>query len=148
MILHTLKNLKKYSTSYHHLEEAIQYLEAHPDFSLLKEGKNEVSENVYIVKVVGEKKSDFEGVLEVHKEWIDIHIPLSDDEIIVYKALEDCKTIEKEYDTDNDYMLYREDDLAQLVLPMGYFCIIDTSMCHMAMLGEGKLEKLIVKFRK
>jgi hypothetical protein len=34
------------------------------------------------------------------------------------------------------------------VLPIQYFCIIDTTMTHMAMLGEGSIEKLVIKIRK
>jgi len=146
MIVNSLKNIKLYQDTYPNLQEAAEYISKN-DFSKLVEGKNEVSDNFYIVKIIGDKKSDFEGTIEVHKAWIDIHIPLTDDEIIVYKSLDNSSNIEKEYDPENDYMLYNEEDLAQLILPLGYFCIIDTSMCHMAMLGEGKLEKLVMKIR-
>ena len=147
MIINTLQNLELYSNTFANLKLAVSYLKS-SDLCQLQEGKNEISEDFYIVKNIGEKKSDFNGILEVHRDWIDIHIPLTDDEIIVYKALSDCSVIEKEYDKENDYMLYQEDDLAQVVVPKGYFCVIDTSMCHMAMLGEGRLEKLIMKIRK
>jgi biofilm protein TabA len=147
MIINTLSNLNLYSGAYQHLDEAIKFL-AKKDFSSLKEGKNEFSDNFYIVKNIGNKKSDFDGILEVHKDWVDIHIPLTDDEIIVFKSLDECANIVKEYDPVNDYMLYRAEDLAQVVIPVGYCCIIDTTMCHMAMLGEGSIEKLVVKFRK
>ena len=147
MIVNSLKNISIYTSVYPHLKEAVDFIQ-NTGFDNLVSGKNDVSDNVYIMKNQGEKKSDFEGVIEVHKEWIDIHIPLTDDEIIVFKALSECSVIEKEYDLENDYMLYREDDLAQVVIPQGYACIIDTTMCHMAMLGEGPLEKLIIKFRK
>jgi YhcH/YjgK/YiaL family protein len=147
MIIHSLKNIEQYRRSCAHMGEAIDYI-TKTGFEGLKEGKNEVSDNVYIVKIIGDKKSDFEGTIEVHNDWIDIHIPLTDDEIIVYKSRSECTNVEKEYDADNDYMLYNEEDLAQYVLPIGYFSIIDTEMCHMAMLGEGPLEKLVVKVRK
>lgn len=147
MIIHSLKNIEQFRNTYKHMGEAIDFI-SKKGFAGLKEGKNEVSDNVYIVKIIGDKKSDFEGTIEVHNDWIDIHIPLTDDEIIVYKSRSECTSVEKEYDADNDYMLYNEEDLAQLVLPVGYFSIIDTEMCHMAMLGEGPLEKLVVKVRK
>ncbi len=84
MIINTLDNLNIYSNVYTHLNEAVKYV-VNMNPSLLTEGKNEVSENFYIVKIIGEKKADFDGVLEVHKNWIDIHIPLTDDEIIPIK---------------------------------------------------------------
>jgi biofilm protein TabA len=147
MIINTLKNLSLYSKVYSHLPEAVSYLKD-SDVSKLIEGKNEISDNSYIVKIVGDKKSDFEGVLEVHKEWIDIHIPLTDDEIVAFKEISECQTQEKDYDIENDYALYRESDISQVTLSKGYFAIIDTTMAHMAMLGEGKIEKLVVKIRK
>ncbi len=147
MIIHSLKNIEHFRNAYKHLGEAIDFIVKN-GFAGLKEGKNEVSENVYVVKIIGDKKSDFEGIVEVHNDWIDIHIPLTDDEIIVYKSRSECSNVEKKYDADNDYMLYSEEDLAQYVLPVGYFSIIDTEMCHMAMLGEGVLEKLVMKVRK
>lgn len=147
MIINSLQNIALYTPAYTHLQEFIDYYTKHK-FDLLVTGKNEISENLYIVKNFGDKKSDFEGTLEVHREWVDIHIPLTDDEIIAFKALVDCELIEKEYDAENDYMLYNESDISQVTLAKGYFAIIDTTMAHMAMLGEGSMTKLIVKLRK
>lgn len=147
MIINALKNISLYKDVYKHLPEAIAFLKKN-DFSELVEGKNEFSDNFYIVKINGEKNPNFEGVLEVHKEWIDIHIPLNTNDIIAYKELSFCRNIEKEYNEENDYMLYREQDSCIAVLPIQYFCIIDTTMTHMAMLGEGSIEKLVIKIRK
>jgi YhcH/YjgK/YiaL family protein len=147
MIINALKNISLYKDVYKHLPEAIAFLQKN-DFSELVEGKNEFSDNFYIVKIKGEKNPNFEGVLEVHKEWIDIHIPLNTNDIIAYKELSYCRNIEKEYNEENDYMLYREQDSCIAVLPIQYFCIIDTTMTHMAMLGEGIIEKLVIKIRK
>jgi YhcH/YjgK/YiaL family protein len=147
MIINALKNISLYKDVYKHLPEAIAFLQKN-DFSELEEGKNEFNDNFYVVKIKGEKNPNFEGVLEVHKEWIDIHIPLNTNDIIAYKELSFCRNIEKEYNEENDYMLYREQDSCIAVLPIQYFCIIDTTMTHMAMLGEGCIEKLVIKIRK
>lgn len=147
MIINALKNISLYKDVYTHLPEAIDFLQKN-DFSELVEGKNDFNDNFYIVKIKGEKNPNFEGILEVHKEWIDIHIPLNTNDIIAYKELSFCRNIEKEYNEENDYMLYREQDSCIAVLPIQYFCIIDTTMTHMAMLGEGSIEKLVIKIRK
>lgn len=147
MIINTLENLGIYSKVYPHLEEILDYL-MKQDFSNLKEGKNEFSENAYIVKIIAEKNSEFKGILEVHKEWIDIHIPLTTHDEIAYKEITSCHHLEKEYDVENDYALYNEPVNKILELEKNYFCIIDTTMAHMAMLGEGSIEKLVVKIRK
>ena len=54
----------------------------------------------------------------------------------------------KEYDSENDYALYDEEDISQLTLAKGYFAIIDPTVAHMAMLGEGSMSKLVFKIRK
>ncbi len=146
MIINSLKNITIYTSTYPHLKEAVDFIQ-NIGFDKLVSGKNEVSDNVYIMKNVGEKKSDFEGVLEVHRDWIDIHIPLTDDEIIAFKEISECKNLSKEYDSENDYALYDEEDISQVTLAKGYFAIIDTTMAHMAMLGEGSLAKLVFKIR-
>ena len=146
MIINLIKNFSNYKSVYPHLQEAIDYVQRN-EFHLLVEGKNEFSDNFYVVKMIGDKKSDFQGVLEVHREWIDVHIPWTDDEIIAFKEISECHNLEKEYDPENDYALYKESDISQLTLSKGYFCIIDTTICHMAMLGEGNIEKLVFKIR-
>lgn len=146
MIVNSLKNISIYTSVYPHLKEAVDFIQ-NIGFDKLVTGQNEVSDNFYIMKNVGEKKSDFEGVLEVHKEWIDIHIPLTDDEIIAFKEISECKNLTKEYDPKNDYALYDEEDISQVTLAKGYFAIIDTTMSHMAMLGEGSMAKLVFKIR-
>lgn len=147
MIINSLKNISIYTSTYAHLKEAVDFIQ-NTGFDKLVTGKNEVSDNLYIMKNVGEKKSDFHGVLEVHKDWIDIHIPLTDDEIIAFKEVSECKHLTKEYDAENDYALYEEEDISQVTLAKGYFAIIDTTIAHMAMLGEGSMAKLVFKVRK
>jgi biofilm protein TabA len=147
MIVNSLKNISIYTSVYRHLKEAVDFIQ-NTGFDKLVSGKNDVSDNVYIMKNQGEKKSDFEGVLEVHREWIDIHIPLTDDEIIAFKEISECKNLTKEYDSENDYALYDEEDISQLTLAKGYFAIIDPTIAHMAMLGEGSMAKLVFKIRK
>lgn len=146
MIINSLKNISIYTNLYPNLKEAVDFIQ-NVGFEKLVTGKNEVSDNFYIVKNIGEKKSDFKGVLEVHKEWIDIHIPLTDDEIIAFKEISECEFLEKEYDVENDYALYDENDISQVTLAKGNFAIIDPTIAHMAMLGEGSMAKLIMKVR-
>jgi YhcH/YjgK/YiaL family protein len=147
MIINSLKNISIYTSVYPHLKEAVNFIQ-NIGFDNLVSGKNDVSDNVFIMKNQGEKKSDFTGILEVHREWIDIHIPLTDDEIIAFKEISECKNLIKEYDSENDYALYDEEDISQLTLAKGYFAIIDPTVAHMAMLGEGSMSKLVFKIRK
>jgi biofilm protein TabA len=146
MIINSLKNISIYTSLYPNLKEAVDYI-TNVGFEKLVTGKNEVSDTFYIMKNQGEKKSDFAGVLEVHREWIDIHIPLTDDEIIAFKELSECEFLEKEYDAENDYALYDENDINQVTLAKGYFAIIDPTIAHMAMLGEGSMAKLVMKVK-
>ncbi|MCU0328772.1 MAG: YhcH/YjgK/YiaL family protein [Chitinophagales bacterium] len=147
MIINHLDHLKLYAATYPRLLEVDKMLQTQDILSLI-EGKNPYSDDIYTVFINGVKNPNFEGILEVHREWIDIHIPLDAQDIIATKPLALCQNEHKAYDLDNDYMLYREEDSCLSVIPIKSFALIDTDMCHMAMLGEGNIKKLVIKFKK
>lgn len=147
MIISTIEDVKQYVALYPNLSGAIDHLNIEK-LSALDEGKHEISSTVSIVKIIGEKKAEFDGILEVHDVWIDIHVPLTDDEIILFKPRKECEVMEKVYQEENDYMLYKEEDVSQLTLGQHMACIIDTNMCHMAMMGEGPISKVVFKIKK
>jgi YhcH/YjgK/YiaL family protein len=146
MIINSLENLYLYKNAYRNLHEAIDYIKSMNPESL-SEGKNDISDSLYVVKIKSEKNPDFKGIVEVHREWIDIHIPLTTNDTIAYSAIQHCDQLEKEYHEENDYALYMQPETSLVDIPMHYFCIIDPSIAHMAMLGHGSIEKLVFKVK-
>lgn len=86
-------------------------------------------------------------VLEVHHQYIDIHILLEGEETIGWKAIEDCTNETKPYDADADCALYAEPASAYVKMHPGEFMIVWPEDPHAPVIGEGKIRKLIVKVK-
>ena len=86
-------------------------------------------------------------VLEVHRQYIDIHIPLDGVEVIGWKPLEDCTNLTKPYDEAADCELYTEPATSYINLQPGQFMIVWPEDPHAPIIGEGKLRKLCVKVK-
>lgn len=86
-------------------------------------------------------------VLEVHRQYIDIHILLEGEETIGWKPLDDCATLSKAYDADADCALYAEPAQTYVKLHPGEFLVAWPEDAHAPVIGEGKIRKLIVKVR-
>lgn len=86
-------------------------------------------------------------VLEVHHQYIDIHILLEGEETIGWKPIEDCSNLTKPYDAEADCALYTEPASAYVKLRPGQFMIVWPEDPHAPVIGEGKIRKLIVKVK-
>ena len=52
----------------------------------------------------------------------------------------------KDYDVDNDYALYKSNQIKTIIIPEGYFCIIPNHLAHMAMYGiSNSVKKIVIK---
>ena len=83
--------------------------------------------------------------LEIHKKYIDIHIPLDKTEIIGWKSLSDLNQPREEFDTENDFALFDEPATNYIEVHPGEFLIVFPEDAHAPVIGEGALRKLIVK---
>lgn len=146
MIINTLSNIALYQNAYPHFKEVIDMLE-NTDIAGFAEGRTDISENLYVV-AMSKEQSAYTGIMEVHKEWIDVHCTIEGVDTIAYKAAAECPEIEKEYDTENDYMLLKAGEAMKVMIQPDYFCVLDTSMAHAPLVGEGAVRKIVVKVRK
>lgn len=93
------------------------------------------------------QNSEFDGILEAHKAWIDVHFTLEGIDKIVTKPAIDCVNIIRDYNEQDDYILYKEAPVTSLEIPYGYFCLIEPNESHMAALGQGLLKKVVFKLK-
>lgn len=96
--------------------------------------------------------NDFKGKeeanckMEAHRDYLDIQIPLGDDEIMGWKAQEDCQDIMTEYDEGKDVEFYKDKAVAKFVVPAGHFAVFFPWDAHQPGIAPGKeYRKLIVK---
>ena len=86
-------------------------------------------------------------ILEVHQQYIDVHIPLNGNEIVGWKALSDLHGPMQPFDVEKDFAIYDEPASTYLEVKPGEFLIVYPEDAHAPIIGEGKLRKLIAKVK-
>ena len=102
---------------------------------------------LYINSIEAELITPGAEILEMHKEYLDIHIPLDTSEIIGWKQSDKCKEINTDYNAENDYMLYNDKPTCYLTIEPGEFFIVYPEDAHAPLIGKGYIRKLIAKVK-
>ena len=98
---------------------------------------------VNICDQVGKDEKDCK--LEAHKDYIDIHIPLTASETMLWSSLEDCQSVLKEYDEGRDVEIYSDRPSARFSVPRGYFAVFFPTDAHASGVASSTFRKIIVK---
>ena len=88
-----------------------------------------------------------EQVLEVHRQYIDIHILLEGVETIGWKPLADCHNEVKAFDEATDCALFGDVPSTYVTMKPGQMLIVWPEDAHAPIIGEGSIRKLIVKVK-
>ena len=108
MIIDKLANSDLYCFENKRIKAAIDFLKE-TDFSKIEDGKYEIDgENIYYIKTKYLTKQTDEAQLEAHKKYIDVQYVFKGIEKVGYAPLMSQKVF-KEYDSENDYMLFDEE---------------------------------------
>ena len=86
-------------------------------------------------------------VLEMHREYIDVHVLLEGEETIGWKAIEDIKNHTQEYEQEGDCALSDDKPTTFVNLKPGEVCIVWPEDPHAPVIGNGKIRKLIGKVK-
>ena len=86
-------------------------------------------------------------VLELHREYIDVHILLEGKETIGWKAIEELTHEQQPYQAESDCALYTDKPTTYVDLLPGQFVIVFPEDPHAPLIGEGKIRKLIGKVK-
>ncbi len=145
MIQCTLADAGRYATLSPRLKTLFDFLKTH-DLRQMPLGRIEVDgDAVFINNVECDLISHEEQKLEVHRRYIDVHIPLDRSEIIGWSPLSALGESEKPFDETADFALYPQ--LAQVdtnVTPGQCFFAFPED-AHAPVIGFGKLRKAICK---
>lgn len=148
MILDKLENADWYFDSVPGLKEFMKFynendLEELPACKIFLDGKDLF---VNIVDFKGKEESKCR--MEAHKDYLDIQIPLGDDEVMGWKAQVDCQDVTQEYDEGKDVEFYGDKATAKFTVPAGHFAVFFPTDAHQPGIAPGKeYRKLIVKAR-
>lgn len=147
MILTNLKNFDRY-VSLHPQFAAVKKALETTDFLSLELGRFEIDgDNLFINNVQPTCVSEETQPLEMHVDYIDIHVLLEGKETIGYKATEEVEVYSQDYDKEGYCALTKEAATSVVNLLPGDMCIVYPEDAHAPIIGEGEIRKLIVKVK-
>ena len=145
MILDTKGNAPRYKTMHDRFTKAIEFL-GRPDLKDLPVGRHEIDgDQIYalVIQDFGRKKED--GLLEIHRDYIDIHAVLDGIDEMGWKPTSSCREPAGEYDPQDDAQLFSDQPDAWVCTHPGQFVIFFPEDAHMPMISSDKLHKVVIK---
>lgn len=145
MILDTIDNLGKYISLNPNFAKALEFLQ-NSNLAELPLGRNEIcGELVYANVVELKAKSKEEAPIEIHRKYIDVHVPLSGDEVIGYTPLNELPYAD--FVEEDDAALYPASLLARdyFNVKIGEFAIFFPQDGHAPAITDKPLKKIIIK---
>lgn len=148
MILSSISDRNSYMAVHPDMCRFFDFILSH-DLMSLPAGRIDIDgDNLYINVCETDKKPLEEQKLEVHRDYIDVQVPISAAETVAWKPLGDMQTpCVVPYDKDGDYALYDERAQVYFEARPGQFYVMFPDDVHGPIIGEGKIKKLIGKLR-
>lgn len=147
MIVSNLQNSQRIESLHPLFKTLFEYVKTH-DLLHTELGRIEIDgDNLFINNVNPECVSRDKQVLELHHDYIDVHILLEGAESIGWKALEDLENEIKPYEKEGDCALYADAPTAWVDILPGQFVIVYPEDPHAPIVGKGKIRKLIAKVK-
>lgn len=145
MIVSNLQNTERIESLHPLFKTLFDYVKTH-DLLHADLGRIEIDGNrLFINNVNPECVAPEKQVLELHHDYIDVHILLEGKETIGWKALEDLEKEVKAYSKEEDCALYADAPTTYVNLLPGQFMIVYPEDPHAPIIGQGKIRKLIAK---
>ena len=146
MILGEITDLAKITTGNELLNEAIRWVANHykdkfEKSTLLLNDEGSLKVNREEVAMLPQGKQ----MLEVHRKFIDIHVPLSEEETIGWASTQRLRNITKEYDDENDIMFFGDEPQSYITVKPGQCVIFFPEDAHAPNIGVGLHRKYCVK---
>ena len=147
MIISNLQNSSRVESLHPLFKKLFDYVKTH-DLLHTECGRIELDgDNLFINNSNPTCVTADKQVLEVHRDYIDIHILLEGQETVGWKALEDLTQETKAYEKEGDCALYADRPTTYVTLQPGQFLIVYPEDPHAPIIGEGKIRKLIGKVK-
>jgi YhcH/YjgK/YiaL family protein len=145
MVLDTLDNLMKYAPLHENFEKVFRYI-LQLDFNDLTPSTIVLDDSAYLKIDEVDLRSAEDAHLEVHDQYIDIQIAVSNSEYIGYRSRKKCEKMLRE-DWANDIAFFEEDFEFTFCLPKNSFAIFFPWDAHAPIIGVGKTKKIIAKVK-
>lgn len=147
MIVSNLQNSQRVESLHPLFQTLFEYVKTH-DLLHAELGRIEIKgDELFINNVNPECVVVEKQVLELHRDYIDVHILLEGAETIGWKAIEDLVTETKPYEKEGDCALFSDAPTTFVDLLPGQFVIVYPEDPHAPVIGQGKIRKLIAKVK-
>lgn len=147
MIVSNLQNSQRVEGLHPLFKTLFDYVKSH-DLLHTELGRIEIEgDKLFINNVNPECVAADKQVLELHRDYIDVHILLEGAERIGWKAIEDLTTETKPYEKEGDCALFSDAPTTFVDLLPGQFAIVYPEDPHAPVIGQGKIRKLIAKVK-
>lgn len=147
MILGTLQNSQQVESLNPLFKQAFDYIKSHnlldTELGRIELQGDQLFINNSEVKAL---KAD-DQILEIHRQYIDIHVLLSGQEIFGWLPAEKLKKLKTPFEEDTDFAFYTDKPSTYITLVPGDFVIVYPEDAHAPIIGEGLIRKLVVKIR-
>lgn len=150
MIFDTLENIEKYKGIYNNLDTVIDFIKDGKIKSLIS-GKNLINgEDIYAnCNMEAKTVNEADGVYEMHKKYLDLHIDLEGSEKILFTVYSKEKEINS-YVEEGDYVLLNGNKNVECLLDKNHFVICMTQEPHMPCVrvdNKDSISKVIFKIK-
>ncbi len=146
MILAHIEDSERYFSLHPLFKQLFDYVKTHDLSQVPAERITLDGERLFINVADASLKSPEEQVLEVHRRYIDVHFPLSNNEVMGWSPLQGLQSESvNPFNEEDDYAVYAEAAQTYLTIRPGEFVIVWPEDAHAPIIGEGKLRKLIAK---
>lgn len=146
MIKDRISNAHRYDSLHPNFHTIFEILQAF-NLGAMEDGHIELDGNyVYINVKAIQGKDESCVLLESHRSYIDIHIPLSGSERFGLRKTTECQTVAQEYDSEKDTIVYSDRPAAYEELTPGEFVVFFPDDAHASgITPDQKHRKLVVK---
>lgn len=146
MILSSLHDSERIAALHPLFETLFDYVRTH-DLNAEPAGRITIDgERLFINVNDATLRTADEQKLEVHRRYIDVHFPLSGDEIVGWRALHTLDApSEALFDEANDFALFALPATTYFTAHPGEFYVMYPEDAHAPIIGEGVLHKAIAK---
>lgn len=148
MILASLHDRERYVHLHPLFRQLFDYVLTH-DLTQVPAGRITLSgDDLFINVADAELRTREAQKLEVHRDYIDVHFPLSGDEVFGWTPLTEITVPSDEpFDTEHDFALYTAPAVTYMTVHPGQMAIVWPEDAHAPIIGCGTLRKAIAKVR-
>lgn len=147
MVTADLKACYRYYGLHARMKELMDFI-LHHDFSVRSAGRIQLDgEDLFINLDEVDLKTKDDQRLEFHRKYIDVQVPLLQEETMGWASMDDLGFPDVDYNPETDCGFYVRDAKEYFKVKPGQFTIFFPEDAHAPIIGEGKQRKLVGKIR-